>query len=126
MKRDAHTRSLIIRGYLNLALYFGTVVVLLLPTLIYPGARGIRIALIVCGVGGVALVIGERLLRHRWTWLFGGGCLAWSIASIAIAFLLPRSDAAGIAMMQLLIVFSLALLFIGLPWIVERRRTHKT
>jgi hypothetical protein len=126
VKRDVHTRSLILRGYLNLALYFAVLIVLLLPTAIYPGARGIRIALLVCGICGAALVLGERLFRHKWTWLFSGGCLAWSVASFGIALLLPRSDATGLVAMQLLIVFSLALVFIGVPWIVERRRTHIT
>ena len=59
MKRDVHTRSLILRGYLNLALYFAVLIILLLPTAIYPGARGIRIALLVCGICGRARSWGE-------------------------------------------------------------------
>jgi hypothetical protein len=117
---------LILRGYLNLALYFAVVLILLLPTLIYPGARGIRIALLLCSMSGLALVIAERVFRRQWTSLFAGGCIAWCLASLGIALLLPRSDTPGVAVMQLLIVFSTALLFIGLPWIVERRRTHIT
>jgi hypothetical protein len=124
VSRDPRIGSLILRGYLNLAFYIAIVVVLLMPTVFYPGTRGIRIALVVCGVSGIVLVAIERRLRHQWTSLFASGCLAWSGASIGIAYFMSSSDAIGQTVMQLLIVFSLAVVFIGLPWIIERGRTH--
>lgn len=54
-----------LRGYLNLALYVLVVMILLLPTIIYPGARGIRIVLIVCGLSGIGLVVAKRISRRR-------------------------------------------------------------
>ncbi len=124
MKHNPQIRSMVLRGYVNLAFYIGIVLVFVLPIIFHPGVRGIKIALIACGAIGIGLAIGERIVRHQWSRLFVIGLIAWCMAQLGIAYFLPPSNVFAQTMIQLLILFALALPLFGIPWILKRQGTH--
>ena len=125
MRHDPQIRSMVLRGYRNLAFYIALVLVFALPIISHPGVHGIKIALIASGIIGIGLTIAERFARRQWSGLFALACIVWCVTQLGIAYLLPPSNAVAQAMMQLLILLALALPLFGIPWIMKRQGIYR-
>lgn len=122
-KRDPHIRRLVLRGYLNLALFLGIIAVALIPIVLHPGARGIRIVLMIVGSVGILIAVGRRLAGQGST-AFTVAFVVFSAAQIALAFFVSPGSESGDTVKQLLILFSLSLMFVIIPKIVVSQRTR--
>jgi hypothetical protein len=123
VKHDPRICQAVLRGYLNLALFLGIIAVGLVPIVFHPGARGIRIALIALGTLGLVTAVGRRLAGQG-SWAFTLAFGTWSAAQIALAFFVSPGNDSGDAVKQLLILFSLSLMFIVIPKIIVNQRNR--
>jgi hypothetical protein len=124
MKRDPRIRSLVWRGYLNLALFVAIVVIGLTPTVFFPGLRGVMIALIACGTIGIGVAIRQRVSR-RWSWMVAGAFGSWSAATVTIGLLLVTETSTAHVAVQLLLVLSLGIMFVALPRIIQHEQSKR-
>ena len=124
MKRDPEIRRLVRRGYLNLALFLAVIMIGLAPTVLFPGLRGISIALIVCGTAGIGGSV-RQLLCRRWSRLVSGTVGAWSVATLTIGLLLITGRSPANVGVQVLLVFSLGIICVALPTIIQRGQSKR-
>ncbi|MEA2718588.1 MAG: hypothetical protein QOJ39_452 [Candidatus Eremiobacteraeota bacterium] len=121
MNRDPKIRALVIRGYTKLAYILVGLVLLALPIILRPGLEGVRITQALCGVIGVGLAVWTGL-KGEWTRTFSLTVLFFSLATLALAYVVTDQSAVGQVLKQVLIVSIVAAILIALPRIPMYKR----
>lgn len=119
--RDPRLRRMIAIGYLKLAIIIIGVAVFLVPMVIHPGAAGMRITLIACGLCAIGLALAQSTITREWTWVFSGTIVAGALIVFATAYVLTISD----TLKQIGILFILGIMWYGLPKISEHERKRR-
>ena len=121
MSRDPNIRTLVMKGYAKLAYMLAGIVLLLVPIILHPGLQGVRVTQALCGAVGVGLALWTGL-RGEWTRAYSLTVLAFSLATIALAYVVTDQSAVGQALKQVLIVLIVAAILIALPRISMYKR----
>jgi len=121
MKRDPRITGLVVRGYLKLALFVGIIIAGVVPVVLFPGVRGIQVALILTGTAGVVIAL-LRQFAVRPRWPFTVAFVAWSAAQIALAFFVNPGSAIGDAVKQILLLCSVVLMLVVIPKLILKQR----
>jgi hypothetical protein len=109
------------KGYAKLAYMLAGIVLLLVPIILHPGLQGVRVTQALCGAVGVGLALWTGL-RGEWTRAYSLTVLAFSLATIALAYVVTDQSAVGQALKQVLIVLIVAAILIALPRISMYKR----
>ena len=113
--RDPRLRRLVLIGYTKLAIIVIGVGVFLMPMVIHPGAAGMRITLIACGICAIGLAIAQSAITREWTWLFSGAIILGALFVFATAYFLTIDD----TLKRVGILIFLGIMWYGLPKIAD-------
>jgi len=124
MSQNPYLRKLVLRGYVKLVAFLVGLCLLFLPMVLVPGLGGVRTTQVACGVMGLALAVWQWL-RREWSFAFCAGLVAWSLASIALAYIVAIRDPNAQAAKDVLIVFVVGFVCFGLAPTSSRRPTRR-